>query len=126
MSIGKKTKIYLIVLLIVSGLLISYICINSSNGWIMIKINNKIYVANSLEKYKQIEGKQIAATQYKQLPFIKPTRNNGSNKLPYGQFLYEGENEDEIFLENNDYFIKLISIDTDNWKDGVKVTLEDL
>lgn len=122
----KKTKIYLIVLLIVSGLLISYICINSSNGWIMIKINNKIYVANSLEKYKQIEGKQIATTQYKQLPVIKPTRNDGSNKLPYGQFLYEGENEDEIFLENNDCFIKLISINTDNWKDGVKVTLEDL
>lgn len=92
----------------------------------MIKINNKIYVANSLEKYKQIEGKQIAATQYKQLPVIKSTRNDGSNKLPYGQFLYEGENEDEIFLENNDYFIKLISINTDNWKDGVKVTLEDL
>lgn len=123
MRIKKK---YLIMVLILGGLLILYTCINSSNGWIFVKINDKIYVSNSLERYEEIKGKQIATTQYRQISFIKPTRNNGSNKLPYGQFFYEGEKENEVFMELSDYYIKLVSIDTDNWKDGVKVKLDDL
>ncbi len=126
MGIKKLQKKYMFLLLVLSGILIAYISINFSNSWIFVKINDKTYVANSLKLYESIQEKQIGATQYKQISFLKPTRNSGSNILPYGCFIYEGENENEIYIELKDQYIKLVSIDTDNWESGDKVTLEDL
>ncbi len=126
MRIKKSQKKYLAFILMISGLLIAYICINFSNGWIFVKINNKTYVANSSKRYKEIEGNQIGVTHYNQIDFLKPTRNNGSNILPYGCIFYEGEEDNEIFMKVKDQYIKLVSIENKEWKNGDKVTLADL
>lgn len=120
-----KKRGYLIALLLLSGILIYFIGINLSSGWSYVKVNDKVYVANSNDFYEEISYKQIGATQYKEPSFLKPMRNNGSNALPYGHSIYEGEDDTEIFIKLGELkYIKLVSIDsTENWKNGIKVKL---
>ena len=39
---------------------------------------------------------------------------------------YEGEEDNEIFMKVKDQYIKLVSIENKEWKNGDKLTLSDL
>lgn len=124
-----KKKLMSIRIIIVGGILIGGLYFsgsiyNPADGWAYIKINDKIYVANSAEIHDVIEPKQIGATQYKELPFIKPTKNSESNGFYYGIPIYEGDTQDSIFIEYKNGYSKLTSINSSNWEDGVKMKVE--
>lgn len=112
-------------IIIVGAIYFSGNLYNNTGGWTYIKINDKTYVANSSEIKKDTVTKQIGATQYKGLSFIKPTKNSGTNGLPYGIPIYEGDTDDSIFIEHKNGYIKLVSTDSENWEDGVKMKVED-
>lgn len=125
-----KKKLISIRIIIVVGILIAGIyflgsIFNPANGWVYIKINDKTYVANSAEIHNVIKPKQIGATQYKTLPFLKPTKNSGSNGFSYGLTIYEGDTQESIFIEQKNGYLKLNSTSLDNWEDGVKMKVKD-
>ncbi|MGL5352286.1 MAG: hypothetical protein ACRDA5_03055 [Clostridium sp.] len=97
----------------------------NKGGWTYIKINDKTYVANSSVIHKDISPKQIGGTQHGGIAFIKPTKNGVGNGIPYGIPIYEGDTNNSIFIENKDGYIKLISTESENWEDGVKMKVED-
>ena len=78
-------------------------------------------MANSLEFYEDINLGQISSTQGTSFSTIKPRKNHTSNMLPYGIPLHAGVNEDEIYIELKDGYLKMVSTELEDWKLGEKV-----
>lgn len=112
-------------IVIVVGLYFSGNLYNNTGGWTYVKINDKTFVANSAVIYNDISPKHIGVTLHGGIPFIKPTKNGVGNWIPYGTSIYEGDTNDSIYLENKDGYIRLISTDSENWKEGIKMKVED-
>lgn len=118
----KYTKILIgIVILLVIGLF----AFNMSGGWLYVKLDGKLYVANSGGSEDYPIKEQIGCVQDKIVSIIKPFRNTQSNGFPYGTQLYASDDTSQIIAKFGDKYYQLQDIDTaENWGNGIKVKIK--
>ena len=109
----KRVIIGLAVIVVSLVLFFSGVIYNTADDWVYIKINDKIYVANDADIYKDIPLTEIGTVEDRCLSFIKPTKNNQSNGFPEGVAVYEGTESECIYVEEGEWFLKL-NLEKDN------------
>lgn len=119
---NKKLKkiLFIIVFLLIGGLFI----FNRSGGWLYVKFDGKVYVANTGGGQDYSIGKQLGCVQNKIPKLIKPYIDNQSNGFPYGTEIYDSEYPNQIFIKYGDKYYPLQDIDkAENWGNGINVKI---
>lgn len=118
----KITKISIgIAILIVIGLFV----FNMSWGWLYVKFDGNVYVANRGGSEDYSIKEQVGCVQNKIPKIIKPFGNNQSNGFPYGTQLYASDDPTQLFAKFGDKYYPLQDIErAEGWGNAIKIKIK--
>lgn len=101
----KKISKILIGIAILFGL--GLFAFNMSYGWLYVKFDGKVYVANGSGSEDYPINEQVGSVQNKIPKIIKPFGNNQSNGFPYGTELYASYDQTQLIAKFGDKYYPL-------------------
>ena len=119
----KKLRRFVIIIFIF--LFIRIVLANLSGGWIYVKFNGNLYVANTEYSEAYAVKEKVGTIQEKIFKLIKPYKNNQSNGFPVGTELYSTDNQSELIVKYIDKYYLLQDVEkTVNARNGAKVKIK--
>ena len=116
-------KIVILAGVIFIGAIIGFKVLLSSNGWTFVKVDDEIYVLNSIKSTIREGhiGEELGSVEKKIFSFLKPIGDYSSNGFPYGTPIYKDLNSKGIIVKHgSDYFRLDSTTKIKNWDSGVK------